>query len=151
MNSEQLQHLNEVARRWLGTPFSANACTPGLQGGVSCQALAAAIYIELGVLPIDAEIPAGRINRGRFNKESEIVPWVNGRPEFRPQALIDQVQAGDLLGFRIGNCVSHVGVALSPEQFIHCLARVGVHISSVHDATWSSRLWARWTPQGGDL
>jgi cell wall-associated NlpC family hydrolase len=144
-----IHDLEDIAARWRGTPFSANACVPGPQGGVSCQALAAAIYIELGVLPADAEIPAGRINRGRFSKESEITPWIDGRFEFQRQPDLADVQPGDLLGFQIGHCVNHCGVALPGGQFIHCLERAGVNVSSLQDATWLQRLAVRWSPRGG--
>ena len=127
------------------TPFSANACVPGPAGGVSCQALAAAIYIEAGILPADVEIPAGRISRGRFSKESEIEPWVAGRPEFVAAPLETDPEPGDLLGFQIGRCLNHVGVALPGGQFIHCLEGVGVVVSSISDATWLRFLAARWT------
>lgn len=146
-----IHDLEAIAGRWLGTPFSANACVPGHMGGVSCQALAAAMYIELGVLPTDAEIPTGRINRGRFSRESEITPWVDGRFEFQRQADLNDVQPGDLLGFQVGHCVNHCGVALSSSQFIHCIERAGVNVSSLQDATWLSRLVVRWSPRGGLL
>lgn len=136
---------SDIASRWLRTPFSANACVPGPEGGVSCQALAAAIYIEAGILPADVEIPAGRISRGRFSKESQIEPWVAGRPEFSVAPLEVDPAPGDLLGFQIGHCLNHVGVALPGGQFIHCLEGPGVVISSISDATWISRLAARWT------
>lgn len=135
----------EIADRWRGTPFSANACVAGPEGGVSCQALAAAIYVEAGILPADVEIPAGRISRGRFSKESQIEPWVAGRPEFIAAPLEADPEPGDLLGFQIGHCLNHMGVSLPGGQFIHCLEGVGVVVSSISDATWLSRLVARWT------
>ena len=136
---------NEIAGRWRGTPFSANACVPGPSGGVSCQALAAAIYVEAGILPPDVQIPAGRITRGRFSRESEIEPWVRNRPEFAEILTFDgDPEPGDLLGFKIGNCLNHIGVALSGGQFVHCLEGPGVVFSSIHDAAWASRLAARW-------
>ena len=134
-----------IAARWIGTPFSANACVPGPRGGVSCQALAAAIYVEAGILPADVEIPAGRITRGRFSRESQIEPWVQGRGEFSEILLFDgDPEPGDLLGFAIGHCLNHLGVALPGGQFVHCLEGLGVVVSSVNDATWIWRLARRW-------
>ena len=137
-----------IAEGWRGTPFSANACIAGPLGGVSCQALAAAIYVEAGILPADVEVPAGRVTRGRFSRESEIEPWVRNRPEFFEILIFDgDPQPGDLLGFKIGLCLNHVGVALPAGQFVHCLEGVGVLFSSIFDATWASRLAARWEPR----
>jgi len=145
--SPALIHL--VAGRWIGTPFSANACVPGPQGGVSCQRLASAIYVEAGVLTADVQIPAGRITRGRWHRISEIEPWLDGRREFVRTDPEGDVCAGDLLGFRIGHCISHLGVALGPAQFIHCLEGPGTVVSSLQDATWLKRCAARWRPVGG--
>lgn len=143
------QLLNEVAGRWMGTPFAANACVPGPEGGVSCHGLMAAIYIEMGVLREDVEIPFGRATRGRFSRESEIVPWLSSRPEFLALPMAAPMEPGQLLGFQIGQCVSHLGVVLDPSSFLHCLKGPGVMRSSMEDATWLSRLVARWAPLGG--
>lgn len=139
---------DRIAAGWRGTPFSANACIPGPLGGVSCQTLAAAIYVEAGILPADVEVPAGRVTRGRFSRESEIEPWVRNRREFFEILIFDgRPQPGDLLGFQIGHCLNHLGVAISGGQFVHCLEGVGVTVSSVFDASWASRLVARWEPR----
>lgn len=141
--------LAEIVESWIGTPFSANACVPGPQGGVSCQRLAAAIYVELGILPQDVQVPSGRINRGRFNRVSEIIPWVDSRPEFHRRDLIVVPAAGDLLGFEIGHCINHLGVAIGDDQFVHCLEGMGVGTASLLDATWLARWKACWRPTGG--
>lgn len=141
-----LDHLQTVALRWLRTPFSANACVPGLDGGVSCQGLAAAICVEVGVLPVGTTVPAGRVTRGRFCRESEIAPWLDGRAEFRRLADSELAEPGDLCGFEIGWCLNHLGVLLPDHQFIHCLEGLGVHVSSILDATWASRLKVIWRP-----
>lgn len=141
---------DRIAEAWRGTPFSANACIAGPHGGVSCQALAAAIYVEAGVLPEDVEVPAGRVTRGRFSRESEIEPWVRNRPEFSELLIFDgDPEPGNLLGFKIGHCLNHLGVAISGGQFVHCLEGVGVLFSSISDATWASRLVNRWEPRRG--
>jgi len=141
--------LRDIAGRWIGTPFASNACVPGPQGGVSCQGLAAAIYVELGVLPPDVEIPVGRMTRGRFSRESEILPWLASRREFLQLPTTAAPEPGQLLGFKIGHCLNHLGVMVDSGQFIHCLEGPGVMVSSLEDATWFPRLAGRWAPLGG--
>ncbi|MBN8245873.1 MAG: hypothetical protein J0L84_00355 [Verrucomicrobia bacterium] len=144
-----MNSLPEIAGRWLGTPFASNACVPGPTGGVSCQGLAGAIYVELGVFSPDVEIPVGRMTRGRFSRQSEILPWIASRPEFLKLPLDAAAEPGQLLGFQIGHCLNHLGVVVDGTQFVHCLEGPGVMLSSLEDATWMPRLAGRWAPLGG--
>ena len=54
---------------------------------------------------------------------------------------------GDLLGFKIGGCVNHVGVLITSEgKFVHCLRGPGVLFSNLKDASYQSRLEKVWRP-----
>ena len=60
--------------------------------------------------------------------------------------LSERPQVGDLLGFRIGRCIHHLGILIRPGVFVHALERVGVCEGILADATWEGRLAAIWRP-----
>ena len=132
--------LEIAARSWLGTPFAGNSNAKGR--GVSCQMLAAEIYAECGLDVGD--IPEAPMAHSRFSKVSLVEPFIDALPGFRSVPL---PQAGDLLGFRLGRVVHHLGIMLLGGVFVHCVEGPGVLISPIADATWSGRLQRIWRPQ----
>ena len=52
----------------------------------------------------------------------------------------------DLLGFRIGRTVHHLGIMLDRGEFIHVLDHVGTVVSQLNDPTYSGRLARVWVP-----
>lgn len=144
---DRVSALHREAVRWIGTPFCPNSAEPGPRGGVSCQKLVAEIYFAAGCverLPIP-EVP---MSHWRANRDSLVEPFMAARPEFArlkyPMAC--HVIAGDLLGFRIGPTIHHLGIALGAGEFIHALEGLGVTISQLSDPTWFGRLAAIWRP-----
>jgi cell wall-associated NlpC family hydrolase len=157
-NDERSAALEGVARSWVGTPFMPNAAIKG--AGVSCQKLAAAIYAEVGFVAVDCSVPDGPMDWGGAHKagESLIVKYLEGLVAEGKLGVVGNVSAGDLLGFQIGGCVQHLGVALRDDRFVHCWRGSGVIISRRSDATFATRLRRAWRPMqgpeskvGGDL
>ena len=148
---DRIAGLERESRRWLGTPFFPNSNTPGPRGGVSCQKLVAEIYRGAGFC--DVPVPEVPMAHARFSTRSLMEEFLLRRPEMvrlpaqdaRPQTL-DAILPGDLLGFRIYRTIHHMGIALPQATFIHALEGTGTIISSLLDATWSSRLAAVWRP-----
>jgi cell wall-associated NlpC family hydrolase len=147
---ERIAALEREARRWLGTPFFPNSNTPGPRGGVSCQKLVSEIYRGAGFC--DVPVPEVPMAHARFSRESLMEKFMADRPEFirlpPPDSplLWRAVLPGDLLGFRIYRTIHHMGIAMPKRTFIHALDGMGTIISSLLDATWSSRMAAVWRP-----
>ena len=140
---DRVEALRYQASMWIGTPFAANSSSKGF--GVSCQKLAGCLYSACGFnLP---EIPDASIVQARFSRVSLVEPWFNSRPEFVRLDPSSEIMPGDVLGFRIGDIVHHLGVAIEPGRFIHTLEGVGTTIAHVEDATWRSRLVCIWRPK----
>lgn len=143
---ERVQALENEAERWLGTPFFPNSNTPGPRGGVSCQKLVSEIYRAVGFC--DVPVPEVPMAHARFSRESLMEGFMAGRPEFgrlaNPQWW--DCAPGDLLGFRIYRTIHHMGILLRRVTFIHALDGIGTVVTSLVDATWSSRLAAVWRP-----
>lgn len=132
--------LELQAEDWLGTPFFTNS--QAKHRGVSCQKLAAALYRDVGW--IDLDVPEVPMSYARFNRESLVEKFLDGRPEFA--AVPPGPLPGDLLGFTINRTVHHVGIALRGGRFVHCIEGAGVQIAHQFDATWESRLARIWRP-----
>lgn len=52
-----------------------------------------------------------------------------------------QLKAGDLLFFKTGPKIRHVGVYLEKGRFMHSSSKIGVTISSVNDRYWKNHYW----------
>jgi cell wall-associated NlpC family hydrolase len=53
----------------------------------------------------------------------------------------DQLQAGDLVFFKTGRTVRHVGVYLEDGRFLHASTKLGVVISRLNENYWKSAYW----------
>lgn len=143
----RIEALRSAAAAWLGTPWSPNACCRGR--GASCQKFAAALLREAGFWQI--EVPEAPMAHARFSRASLVEPWLDARPEFarlpmagviRPEVL----RPGDVLGFKIGWIIHHLGIWLGDGQFVHCIEHLGVCVCPLADPTWAGRLAAVWRP-----
>lgn len=140
---ERIAALEFKAGKWIGTPFLANSNMPGPGGGVSCQKLVSAIYREVGFC--DVPVPEVAMSHAQFSQRSLVEEFMADRPEF-VRIEKSEVMPGDLLGFRIGKIVHHLGIVLPASMFIHAMYRHGTICSALSDGTWVSRLRAVWRP-----
>ena len=148
LNPDRVAELQFAAATWIGTPFMPNAAVKG--HGVSCQKLVGALYKESGVIGRDFNIPEGPMDWSHAHTDSLISAFMLLQPNF--VEVLDAPGGrmpipGDLLGFKIGGCVNHVGVLITTEaKFVHCLRGPGVMFSSLKDASYQSRLEKIWRP-----
>jgi len=145
-SEERIQKLRDVAQTWIGTPFVANSRCKGERGGVSCQMLAEQIYKESGV-PFSFRVPSASMHWAGMNADSLIVAFLSEHPELLTHCenpAPSDIIPGDLLGFKIGKCIHHVGVALSDKQFIHCMRGTFTVICPISDPAFASRLTCLW-------
>ncbi len=52
-----------------------------------------------------------------------------------------QLRPGDLVFFRTGRYVNHVGIYLDHRRFLHVSTRRGVMVSSLDDVYWAGKYW----------
>ncbi|MBL8966730.1 MAG: C40 family peptidase [Spirochaetaceae bacterium] len=113
---EREGRLVAEALRWLGTPYAYGGQS---RKGVDCSGFVGAVLEAAGLL---AEAP----------RRSEAFALL-GEEAPGPR------RPGDLLLFKRGGRIDHVGIALSSSYFIHAASRGprrGVIVSSVEEAYW---------------
>lgn len=140
-NDRNTVKLASIARRWEGTPFRPHMAKIGL--GVDCVWLAAEIYREAGALDV-FDPPTYSIDGGHHNDVSKVVAWVEQSGRF--SLVIGQPSAGDLVCFKIGKTIHHVGVMLDAGRFVHAINRHGVTVSYLAEAAYGKRLAAVYQP-----
>lgn len=116
---ETLQNVNlyNTIDQWLGTRYRLGGTT---QRGIDCSAFVQTVM--LGVFAV--QLP--RTAREQFDMSK----WV-------PMTALKE---GDLLFFNTIGGVSHVGVYLQNNKFVHASSSGGVMISDLNDNYWTSKL-----------
>lgn len=104
----------EEANKWLGTPYKYAAAEKGI--GTDCSGMVLRVY---------EKVTGEKLPRNSAKQAEYCIP-------------IDSkdIQAGDLVFFATGkdpNKISHVGIILDDENFIHASSSKGVVISSLEN------------------
>jgi len=152
----RIAKLDTVAASWLGTRWAQNSQVKGPGGGVSCHLGPDAILRECG-FPLPFSSPPGPAGWSLHNNDSLIEAFLDSRPEFAsllplsvPSSSLPAPRPpllpGDLLGFKVGRCVHHLGLVLQGNNFIHVWRQTGVIRSTLADSTYASRLVRIWRP-----
>jgi len=164
---ERIDALEAAALSWVGTPFVANSRVKGKRGGTCCHMLAEQIYLEAGhTLPFQA--PSASMKWSDISKVSLIEKFFDTQtdlfqtlenlrtsaksadktlPSPDPCLLTPVSLPGDVVGFRIGGCIHHVGIALSGGRFVHCMRGMGTKIFNLNDPTYAPRIEKIWRPR----
>lgn len=147
-SAHRIQCLENAADGWIGTPFVANSRAKGKQGGTCCHMLAEQLYVEVGY-PLPFRVPSGSMKWSDVSKKSLIERFFDEQPRlFRTLEKADIAAAlpGDVLGFKIGGCVHHIGIMLRAPRFVHCMRGIGTRYASLNDPTFKNRLEKIWRP-----
>jgi cell wall-associated NlpC family hydrolase len=144
---ERIAALEAAAKSWVGTPFVANSRVKGPRGGVSCQMLAEQLCIESGLtVPL---APAAPMRWSETHRDSLIEQFLDEQTNIFQSLSTDScpltsIAPGDIVGFRIGGCCHHMGVALERGRFIHAMRGIGTQIYNLNDPTYGKRISKIW-------
>lgn len=120
------------ARSWEGTPFYAYSCAKGHDGGVDCVHLVQDILASCGAMERQT-LPQFPMDWADHRSESAVLGTFTSNPYFvahfeRLDYPAAQPEVGDILCFKHGLCVHHIGLLISPRHFIHALKPEGVSV-----------------------
>lgn len=128
----------EEALTWDGTPYHHQACVKGI--GVDCAQFMAGIAKSLNLIPANAKLPTDYSPQWHLhNREEKLVEQLLAFGCV--QIDIADTKPGDIIGFKIGRAVGHLGLMLNNNQFIHSqnlIVPCRVTINSYCDP-WKSR------------
>jgi cell wall-associated NlpC family hydrolase len=110
------QQLLEYIHQWWGTPYRIGGSTAS---GIDCSNFVRGLTNSVYGL----ELP-------RTSKE---------QAAFCREISREELREGDLVFFNTGRGISHVGVYLMNDKFVHASTSMGVVISSLQESYWSRR------------
>jgi cell wall-associated NlpC family hydrolase len=113
----QKKSLYELIDNWWGTPYRLGGTT---QKGIDCSAFVQTLM--MGVFAMQLPRTA--------REQKEAASWIP----------MDDLKEGDLIFFNTRGGVSHVGVYLHNNKFVHASTSGGVMISDLNETYWSRKL-----------
>lgn len=120
LNSTQKKIITE-AMTWLGTPYEYANAEKGK--GADCSGMVMKVFEK----SLNYKIPRNSARQADFCDEIKI----------------EKIKTGDLVFFATGKNpqrISHVGIMLNKEDFIHCSTSKGVVVSNISSPYYSKRL-----------
>jgi cell wall-associated NlpC family hydrolase len=107
----------QAAAPWLGTPYRMGGAS---REGIDCSGFSQALHQDV----VQRRLP--RTSQDQWSRSVAVSP--------------NQVRPGDLVFFNTtGKGVSHVGVFLEGQEFVHASTSNGVIYSQLTDPYWSTR------------
>ena len=107
-------NIIRIAEKWLGTPYLYGGNT---KAGVDCSGFVRNVYLEIGI-----DLPRTSAQQFEFLIPTK-VPVV-----------------GDLVFFKKGNIINHVGIFIGDGKIIHSSSKKGVIIESILGTSLEHRL-----------
>ena len=142
--SRQAKLRAEVAA-WVGTPFKVHAAVK--RAAVDCVRLTAEIMVACGVIE-SYKFPPYTLQWAKHQDRSIVTEWLDACPQMGRLPKEEPVRIGDVVCFKIGRCVHHVGVVLDAPEFLNAVEGARVSICRLDDSTWSKRLACVYRPMG---
>ncbi len=129
---DRIAALDREAKTWLGTPFFAHSCAKGPDGGVDCVHLVQDILTACGAMERQV-LPSFPMDWGDHRSESAVLGVFTGDRYFVEHFVAlpfpeTPAEPGDILCFKTGACVHHIGLTLSGGHFIHALKPEGATV-----------------------
>jgi NlpC/P60 family putative phage cell wall peptidase len=128
MNEAEITRVVQAARACIGTPFHHQGRVSGI--GLDCIGLVVHA-LKCAGLHIEDSTDYGRQPEG---KRLEAALRAHG------YTRVEDIQAGDILLFRIKREPQHVALAISSDTMVHAYAPAGRVVESGLGETWHRRL-----------
>jgi len=132
------------AKTWLGTPYQHQAMVKGV--AVDCAMLIAGIAKDCGIKIDCKKIPPYTTQWFLHNRE-ELLKDIMVNLGFKEIPLKD-AKAGDVLGFKYGRVMSHLGIKSTNDKLIQASAETNMVTESHYDDMKSHLIAAYRFPNG---
>jgi NlpC/P60 family putative phage cell wall peptidase len=130
------------AARWVGTPYHHQARVRGV--GVDCAQLVAGVAEAVGLIPAGTPVPHDYSPEWHLHSRGELL--VANLEAFGCVRLArpEDARPGDVLAFRFGRSVGHLGILLEGGLFVHARVDNGrVVVNSLStDSASRAGFWA---------
>ncbi|PSU34065.1 NlpC/P60 family protein [Photobacterium lutimaris] len=114
----QSPSFDSVYQQWRGTPYRLGGTS---KAGIDCSA-----FVQVGL----AEVFQQKLPR-TTGEQVRQGNWV----------AITELKEGDLVFFKTGRSLRHVGIYLGESRFLHASTSQGVMISNLKNPYWRSTYW----------
>lgn len=104
--------------KWKGVKYKMGGLS---KNGIDCSGFVYLTYLEL----FGIQLPRSTSSQSQIGKKIQT----------------DKLRSGDLVFFKTGRKVMHVGIYLENNSFLHASAKKGVMISRLDDPYWKSKYW----------
>lgn len=127
----------EIAKQWIGVKYIHRGFT---RKGCDCSGFIVGIIKEMGFLK-------------RFTMPIYSIDWNLHKPstnylvEYLKRFCVKTEgipQIGDLVVFKFGKHISHIGILVADKTFIHCYQGVGVKYGTLNPGQWEKRVDSFW-------
>ena len=115
---EVIQILYQQVRDWKGVSYKYGGMS---KNGIDCSGF----VLETFRSKFQIKLPRNTYRQSR-----------TGEPVLR-----DNLRAGDLVFFRLGYSLRHVGIYIENDRFAHASTSKGVTLSNLSNSYWSKRYW----------
>jgi len=129
----------DEALAWLGTPYHHQARIKGI--GVDCAMLLCEVFEACEMIPhVDPRPypPDWHFHRSEEKYLKGIMAYAD---ELKPD---ESPQAGDIVLYKFGRCISHAGIVLAWPQIIHAYRGQGVVLAEGDRGELGKRLAGFW-------
>ena len=111
----------KVVNSWLETPYHHRQRVKGKNGGVDCIQFLVGVALEIGVYPGDPgqEIPYYS-TEWHLHKNEELLRTEMAKIGMREKPVCE-AQVCDVLGFKFGKAMAHLGVLTGKNLIVHAL------------------------------
>jgi len=116
--SSTLNKIYAEYRQWKGTPYKYGGVT---KNGIDCSGFVLQTYKKL----FNIHLPRSTKYQVKEGK----------------RVYLNQLRAGDLVFFKTGWNVRHVGIYLEKGKFAHASSSKGVVISTMYSGYWKKNYW----------
>ena len=129
------QAIADEAMKWIGTPYSHHAAI--YQKGCDCVGLLSGILKRIGYMDKDYKVEYYPKDWMLHRSEEKLIGALE---KYSVEINRSELSAGDILLFKFGRAISHAGIFLKDNLFIHSWTKNTTGFAVLKNSLWEERL-----------